>query len=266
MKEAKSDIEAGLEAWMITLRDFLGDNILYAYAKGSATKKWDSPIDYVPIISDLDIHIMMNENIGLFQLSSQSFDQSMACSEKYENTFNKIRPKHLHIPRSQVMSISTLTEVLEYVPPRRQDVRMLFGDLNNAIYPSDERIKQIDLKQILDLEEFLLRIPHRTLDRTGIDFWSLIREMTFRVSPGPVRLLTQSSDNPLEVWSWNRTRVIDELKDKGYNSIADHYRDFYQHGWNLFLSGFTNSDDYRGTVRGGYFTLRECLEEAKKLA
>ena len=265
IQETRLDVEAGVKAWKAVLSDMFEDNILYAYAKGSAMKKWDTPIDYVPVISDLDIHLMLKGSLSLFELSSHDFEQSLLVSKRYEDTFNELRPKALHTPRSQVMSIHKLKQAVEYVPPRKIDVRMLIGTFPDYVYPSNSAIRQKDLGQILDLEEYVLRIPSRLLDRTGLDYWSILREFTFRVSPTPVRLLTQNANDPLDLWSCNRTQIVEVLEEKGYDAIARHYLDYYQNGWNLFLSGFTSNEDYRKTIRGGYYTIKLCIEEAKKM-
>lgn len=265
IQETRLDVEAGVKAWTTVLSDTFEDNILYAYAKGSAMKKWDTPIDYVPVISDLDIHLMLKGSLSLFELSSHDFEQSLLVSKRYEDTFNELRPKALHTPRSQVMSIHKLKQAVEYVPPRKIDVRMLIGTFPDYVYPSNSAIRQKDLGQILDLEEYVLRIPSRLLDRTGLDYWSILREFTFRVSPTPIRLLTQNANDPLDLWSMNRTQIVQVLEDKGYHAIARHYLDYYQNGWNLFLSGFTSNEDYRKTIRGGYYTIKLCIEEAKKM-
>jgi hypothetical protein len=266
MERARSDIEASLNSWVTTLLKLFGSRLKYAYAKGSALKSWDSQIDYVPIISDVDIHIMLNDTDGLFPESKDIFTDSMNVSQEYESHYLEIHPEYLHIPRSQLILIDKLTEVLEYVPPRIQDVTMIIGTFSEPIFPTAERIQRIDLENLLSLEEFVTRTPNRIVDRTGLDFWSIIREMTWRVSPSPVRLLTQTAEEPLEVWSWNRTRITEELETQGYDEIANHYRNFYLAGWNLFLSGFTSSSDFRWATMSGYYVLEKCLKVAKSIA
>ncbi len=264
-KEARLDIEAGVTAWTSVLNEMFGNHILCAYAKGSAVKNWDTPIDYVPIISDLDIHVLFSESQSLFDSSSSEFEQALDISKQYEIAFNKIRPKSLHTPRSQVISLNRLKQVVEYVPPRKKDARLILGSFPDVGYPSSDVIRQIDLNQILNLEDYIMTIPRRLLDRNGLDYWTIIRELGYRVSPTPTRLLTQNAEDPLDVWSWNRTRIFEELQNNNYNEIADHFRNFYQYGWNLFLSGFSDNETYRETIKGGYYALRLCLEEAKKM-
>ncbi|RDE13167.1 MAG: hypothetical protein C4K48_08815 [Candidatus Thorarchaeota archaeon] len=264
-EKARDDIKVCLDSWVSVLVETLGDHVKCAYAKGSAVKPWESPIDYVPTISDVDIHIKLDGEADLFPYSEDPFQDSMCLSKHYEDRFTELKPDHLHIPRSQLSLVDKLIEDLEYVPPRKRDVRVLIGRLSEPVFPSTDRIRSIDLENLLSLSEFVAKIPSRVADRSGLDFWAIIREMTWRVSPGPVRLLTQTADDPLDVWSWNRTHIAQELCAQGYNEIARRYQDFYMAGWNLFLSGFTSSDDFRWATTSGYYVLHQCLREAESM-
>jgi hypothetical protein len=261
-----ADIQVCLDAWKSVLLESLGDRLKCVYAKGSSVKQWDSLIDYVPIVSDVDIHFTLNDDEGVFPGSADEFADSIALSQRYEESFLERHPMHMHIPRSQLLLVDSLKEVVEYIPPRAQDVRVLIGKFPQPVLPSTSRIQQIDLQNLLSLDGFLERIPNRVIDRTGLDFWSIIREMTWRVSPSPVRLLTQTSKDPLEVWSWNRTKIVIELLKRGNDDIADNYSGFYSAGWNLFRSGFTSSEDFRAMTTHGYYVLKKCYEKARLLS
>jgi len=262
-KRARSDVEVALDAWVIVLGEELGSRIKYAYSKGSALKKWDSPIDYVPTLSDMDIHIMLDDDDPLFSGTSESFEEALYLSKRYEEEFLKLQPDHLHIPRTQIMTINRLASILDYVPPRIQDIRSLIGEMPDPILKKTDDIRRIDKQNLLDYHEFTDALPQRIFDRTGLDYWFIVRQMTWRVSPAPVRLLTQIADDPLDVWSWNRTTIANELRSKGYNEIANHYRDFYVNGWNLFLSAFASSEAYRSSISAGYYTLVKCRQEVQ---
>jgi hypothetical protein len=264
-KRARKDIEAGLRAWTAVLREDLGARIAYAYAKGSALKKWESQIDYVPTISDLDIHLMLNEGDSLFSSSSESFEEAMRLSKRYEDEYLHLHPEHLHIPRSQIMIINRLTTVVEYVPPRLQDIHPIVGEIPEQTLQPDDVIRRIDKQNLMSYQEYIEALPRRIFDRIGLDFWYIIREMCWRVSPASVRLLTQTTDNPHDVWSWNRTTILQNLQSNGYTEIAEHYRDFYVYGWDLFLSGFKSSEAYRNCISAGYYTLVKCCEEVQKI-
>lgn len=264
-KRAKSDVDVALNAWVEVLSKELGSRIKYAYSKGSALKKWESPIDYVPTLSDIDIHIMLDDDDLLFSGTSESFDEAMHISKRYEEVFIRLQPEHLHIPRSQLMIINRLTADVNYVPPRMQDIHLLMGEIPKPEFPTDDEIRKIDKQNLMDYDKFIETLPRRIFDRTGLDYWTIVREMTWRVSPCPIRLLTQLIDNPLDIWSWNRTTITNELRSHGYNDISNHYRDFYVSGWNLFLSTFASSEDYRNCITGGYYSLVKCREEVQKI-
>jgi hypothetical protein len=101
-------------------------------------------------------------------------------------------------------------------------------------------------------------MPRSMFDRTGMDWWSTIRPMTWRVSPTPVRLITQTHSDPIDVWSWNRTNIREALHQREYEKIAEHYYGFYDTGWKLFLSGFSDLKAFRETTVHGYYVLYEC--------
>jgi hypothetical protein len=55
--EVRADVEAMVGAVAGALVARFGDAIAGLWFKGSAQKRWDSPLDYVPEISDVDIHV-----------------------------------------------------------------------------------------------------------------------------------------------------------------------------------------------------------------
>ncbi|MDF1540302.1 MAG: hypothetical protein P1Q69_15515 [Candidatus Thorarchaeota archaeon] len=259
---AREDVHTCIEVWneILSAED---RKVEYAYAKGSATKKWDSPIDYVPEISDVDINVQISHDEGLFH-PPNDFNDAMQLSEKYEKRFHEIRPDALHMPRSQIMVLNRLKEVVEYSPLRISDVHILFGDPEQEEFPNVNTIRKMDIANLLKMEEKIEPIPRQVFDRAGHDFWSVIRIMTWRVSPSPVRLLSQTHDDPIDLWSWNRTRVEKELREQYYDQIADSYRGFYMSGWDLFLSEFKSLNAYRSVVIHGYNLIKQCMDEGKK--
>lgn len=266
MNEAKLDVQASVEVWAAVLHENVGGRLSYAYAKGSGMKIWDSPIDYVPILSDVDIHLKLGDGQSLFPASNGHFEESMKMSLAYEEEFLKRRPEHLHVPRSQLVVLDKLIQMIVYVPPKKNQVHPMFGEIPEPVLPDADAVRRTDLQNIYAMEEFIERLPNRVVDRTGLDFWSLIREMTYRVSPSPVRFLSQTHDSPIDLWGFNRSDICGELEKVGYESIAEHYRAYYLAAWALFLSGFTDLRAFRATTSHGYYTLLECLKGAKSLA
>lgn len=266
LKRAREDVECALEIWGEILPKFFDSRLEYIYAKGSATKSWDSHVDYVPIVSDVDIHVKTVDDDELFGHNKDAFDLGMKLSLHCEDEFLRRKPDHLHVPRMQVTEIHFLTNLAHYTPPRPQDIRILYGTPNQKELPTPETVRDGDLDRIFEDEEYLNDLPRAAFDRTGLDFWSIVRTMGWRVSPAPVRILTQKHPDPLEVWSWNRTTIHRELLSKGYDRIATYYYGFYESGWNLYLSEFKGLKEFRAIVNNGYNLLNECLKEAHKIS
>ncbi|TFF91227.1 hypothetical protein EU545_04990 [Candidatus Thorarchaeota archaeon] len=267
MSQAKRDVLMSVEVWTDVLEQYLGNHLVYAYAKGSGMKSWGSPIDYVPILSDVDIHLKLRDknNQGLFPASKDVFDDSMKLSLAYEEEFLKRSSEHLHVPRSQLVVLDKLTEMVVYVPPKKSQVYPMVGEIPEPVLPEADAIRRIDLQNIYAMEEFIERIPSRVSDRSGLDFWSVIREMTYRVSPAPVRLLSQTHDSPIDLWGLNRSDISRELRNESYGDIAEHYRAYYLAAWNLFLSAFTDLKAFRTTTSQGYYALLKTLQAAKEM-
>ena len=266
MAKAKEDTQCAAEVWRDILPEVLGSRLESMYTKGSASKHWDSHIDYVPTISDVDIHITIKNDKPLFGNYSDDFDKAIEISHQCEEEFIRRRPDHLHIPRMQVIETRFLKQHVRYTPPRLQDVVVLFGEPKiPKRMPKADAIRANDLENIMDLKEYLTDFPRSMFDRTGLDWWTTIRPMTWRVSPTPVRIITQTHPNPIDVWSWNRTKIHAALLERGYEKLAKHYHSFYDTGWRLFLSGFTDLKAFRETAVNGYYVLYDSYWLADKL-
>ncbi|MFW9787373.1 MAG: hypothetical protein ACFFE2_08900 [Candidatus Thorarchaeota archaeon] len=265
MKQAKEDVLLALDIWATVLKDVFGPRLEYAYAKGSAVKQWRTLVDYVPIISDLDIHIKMTDSNPLFPETYDGFFASINVCEEFEERFVSAKSEFLHIPRIQIVHLNPNLNDPMFILPQVGDVHAMVGSPDDAKLPKLEDVRRGDRKEMLGLEEYLGDLPRQAFDRVGLDFWQMLRGMNWRVSPAPIRLLTQNHPSPLYVWKWNRTRIVKELRANGYESIADSYKNFYETGWRLFLSKFTNHSDFRKIVVHGYNVLHGCLEEIKNL-
>ena len=258
-KAARHDVRMCIQAWSETLRKFLGDRLDYMYAKGSAVKAWDSPIDYVPILSDVDVHIRLTDDDGFFVDASDPFEFSMSVITEHERRFYELEPEPLHFPRSQIVILNMMEKEEWYVPPRPEDITVIVGAPRFEEQPSPERARAIDCQKLEEIDSVLQNVPLSMIDRSGPDFWILVRRLSWRVSPAPLRLLSQVHSDPLAVWSWNRTSVVRELKELGHDSLATNYVNYYNAGWDLFLSDLKSTDAYRRLLYHGHYVLRETL-------
>ena len=49
----RREVDACIDIWTEVLEERYPIGIKYAYEKGSCVKRWNSPIDYVPLLSDV---------------------------------------------------------------------------------------------------------------------------------------------------------------------------------------------------------------------
>jgi len=259
MEKAREDIQCAIQVWTETLTETVGSRLESLYAKGSATKPWDSHIDYVPTISDVDIHITLKDDKPLFGPYSDDFDRAVEISQRSEQEFLRRRPDYFHIPRMQVIETHFLKASGKYTPPRQEDILVLYGKPVLQKPPKPHTIREGDIERIVEEKEYIFEMPRRIFDRTELDWWAVIRVMTWKVSPSPFRILTQHHSDPIDVWSWNRTKIHAALKEFDYDKLARHYHGFYDAGWRLFLSSFKDLKAFRECAVNGYYVLWECL-------
>ncbi|UCG01222.1 MAG: hypothetical protein JSW11_16595 [Candidatus Heimdallarchaeota archaeon] len=266
LPQIREDINHSLDIWKNLLINEFKENIEFIYAKGSAVKQWDSPLDYVPILSDLDIHFKLVDNYVIFQNISDPVIKSLEISEKYEQIFRTKYTKSLHLPRTQIVTINHLKKIPQYVPPRLSDVQVIYGKPILPSNPGPQRIREIDYDHLIKSKETLENTPMSLIDRSGLDYWVLIRRINWQVSPTPFRVLTQISNiAPMEIWSWNRSKIITELRNHGLEEIVEHYIQFYLNGWEAFLAQHRNSQHLRQIIFHGCKVLHSALQILQEL-
>ena len=268
MNQARRDVDLAFEIWVEILQEKYPERINYAYAKGSAVKKWDSPIDYVPILSDIDIHLSVRDPTNFLGLGSEGVDSALTLAKIYEERFITQNPNHMHIPRTQIMIIEQLKRLVDYVIPDYNHVKFFIGSkskIGHPKIPSTDNLRDLDKNKILNEKSYIDKIPFSVFDRTGLDQWQFIRQLCWRVSPMPVRLLSQVVDNPFYLWNENRTSIVRILRENGYKSIANSYENYYNVGWELFFKNYEDTSLFGDLVRNGYAVLSEIYAVVLKM-
>jgi len=264
-QELKRDVDVCLETWSGVIRESLGSRAIYAFAKGSAVKNWDTFMDYVPLVSDVDIHLKIADDAEFFP-GEGAFEWAMGLSSRYEDGFREANPDNLHVPRTQLVILNEIQKQDDYVPPMPREVRTMFGEPSVRQPQPPEVIRRIDLERLREDGKMLGDLHRSVLDRTGLDLWVTIRQhLCWRVSPSPYRMLSQIFPDPLEVWSWNRSKVYSELLRRAFGEIANPYMSYYRSGWELFDSGMTSYPALREMVGLGYRVVLASLEAAEEM-
>ena len=260
--DARKDVEAAITVWGELIPERLGDRISYAALKGSVLKSWEGPVDYVPVICDLDIHIGTINHQPLFPRNREGFKYALETTKYFEEHFIELRPYHIHIPRPQVVIVEPHLEVM--LPETKDEVKVLYGEVPLRDEESEHECQRRDLKLLWGLKPLLDRLPERIIDRMGLEYYRIIRELCWNVSPTPVRVLSQFTDSK-KAWKMNRTSIIRELEAVGLTDLATVYRSYYIKGWEVFETEFTDNWIMRELIALAYDVLWRSYELTKSL-
>ena len=116
-KKARHDVRICLQVWTEVLLSEFGDGIDYLIAKGSAMREWTSHIDYVPIMSDVDLHLRLRGRDTLFEDAGKSaFIRSVGIAQKYEDEYLMRNPERVHVPRTQLILVNEFETDDLFVP------------------------------------------------------------------------------------------------------------------------------------------------------
>lgn len=245
----KFEVEFAIEIWKDLLLEKFQNELDYIYVKGSAVKQWKSKIDYVPQISDVDMHVKVKSGLDS-ELLHPSIETSRELSKEYEKRFKKyftdLQQVPIHLPRMQLVFINRIIDNnLKFVFPRKKDVRIVYG---RPIFPPEEShdyVRQDDKAALQTLQTTLEKIPVDLLDRSDyLEYYIILRRINYLVSPTPIRLLTQllPTENPYDIWTWNRTNITSALRELSLNDTASVYEHYYLLAWELFDQNFQNTE------------------------
>jgi len=247
----------------VLLEEIPGSEIKAIYHKGSAQKEWESPLDYVPEISDIDIHILFFDDSSI-AIYLGSLAQAMNIQSKVEERYFSKTSSPLHLPRPQLVILNRLINDDSYVPSPRSTVTVLHGESQpEPDYRNPEKIRVIDRERLINEEEFISVSPLRIVDRPSKYLWDYMRTLVWHVSPTGPRVLHILGLSTEQAWSMNRTKIVSSLREVGEHQLAKDYSGFYLSGWEYFLSRYSDSDSVRSMVISGLKVLSRGSEIAR---
>jgi hypothetical protein len=225
------------------------------YLKGSAQKRWDSAIDYVPEVSDVDVHVLFGDEASI-ERGLGTVEQAMAVQSRVEDGYRAKVRDPIHMPRPQMVILNRLLRDTDYSPSPRHAVTTIHGEDYPESAFDEERERELARRSLFSHAEVLQALPLRVIDKPGRYLLAVIRDLTWRVSPTGPRVLSLLGVPSAQAWSLNRTGVADAVKRLGQERFAKAYIDFYLAAWACFLSRYEDSEAARKAVAGGCEVLR----------
>lgn len=231
------------------------------YLKGSVVKRWESALDYVPEVSDVDMHVWFHDDAAWPKYLG-TVPQALDVQRGAEARFAARISRPLHEPRPQLIVMNKMMAELEdFLHSPRSIVRVLYGEnYPEADYSGSASIRRHDSTRLVDEAGWVDKMPLHLVDKPGRYLREALRALVWRVSPTGPRALHVYGLDTEQAWSMNRTRVTLALRDLGLTSLADGYADFYMASWDYFLSGFTDSDVGRSAIEAAVRVLTESAE------
>lgn len=230
------------------------------YFKGSAQKQWDSPLDYVPELSDVDVHVLFDDDEAEAKYLG-SPEQALELQAAAEAAYFAKVPRPLHVPRPQLLVLNPLINEPDFMQTPRAAITVVYGREYAEGAPLEpEKVKALDAKRLAGEAEYVARFPMHAVDKPAKYLRESLRGMVWRVSPTAPRVLHLLGVLFVDAWTANRTRVVALLEDLGERDFAARYSQFYLSGWDYFLSGYADSDAGRRALLAGVDVIRRGVE------
>src|SRR5579884_4565920 len=249
----RTEVEAAADALIAALCNLVPmSEIAGLYVKGSSVKSWDSPLDYVPSLSDVDVHVLYasSETHGRY---FNSLDQAAGLSRSIETRYHRTVAEPMHITRVQLVVANDLYRQPDFIPSPAKTVRVRHG----LPYPEAPVAAQ-DLERSRDTSRKRLRseatgqrlgtLPGKVADEFGPHLRRQMRELSWRVAPTGPRVLEVLGVPFQTAWSSNRTKLCRLLVENGESDLASAYASFYLNGWRYYLTGDQNGEPARQAI------------------
>lgn len=259
----RHEVSHMVDAFLQTLLDAIpNDHIRGIYLKGSAKKRWDTPIDYVPEASDIDIHLWFhNDDERLWP--NIVLDQASAIQQDVEARYYAVCPQPIHTPRIQFIIMNRLMNIRGYMHSPRSTVEVLIGEEYPAAdYTCSDDIERAKCTDLLHNASVLPELPYRVMDRPGKHLAEVMRDLGYRVSPAAPIVLQLDGLGVETAWSMNRTQAARTLSRIGRCGLAAAYAGYYNARWKWFMSNYTDFDEARAAVSAA----AEVIQRAETIA
>jgi hypothetical protein len=259
----RAEVEAMVESVVEVLRARIAPGDLAGlYLKGSAAKQWASPVDYVPEVSDLDIHVLFTDDAAAGRWPCD-IGEALTVQGEIEAAYGRRVSRPIHTPRPQFVILNELLAEPDYSPSPPGTVRTLLGPPYPEGQLDERREREIAARQLLFEGPLLKRLTRSVTDKPGKYAWLALRELVWRVSPAGPRMLVLLGVLPAEAWSLSRSGVIPVLEIAGQAEFAADYRRVYLASWDYFLSGYRDATAARQAVAAAHAVLARGAALAK---
>lgn len=265
-EQLRQEIRAMIDVFLEALPSvFPRDTVLVVWWKGSSMKAWDSPIDYVPELSDVDLHVQLAEDHPELYRYFGSVEDALAIQRRIDAEYHARVPEPLHVPRVQLIVANVLHRMATFVPTPETASKTVFGAHGPPRLIDRAHSRASSLALLLEHEAFLRDLPENIVDKADPYLWTVVRAMTWRVGPTGPRVLEVLGVPYEHAWGVNRTGIMRALLARGQESLAEEYARYYLRGWRSFLSRYEDGDAVREMILAGARVLEQGADIARQV-
>jgi hypothetical protein len=251
--EYRSEVNAMKAAYLETILEVIPRAALRdVFFKGSAFKPWDDLVDYVPELSDVDIHVWFQDDDG-FDKTFPTLEAALEFSAKAEARFFAACPKPLHVPRVQLIALNELLRYESFVSNPAGNPHSHFGlEYPSGQNPDPDVIRANDSRNLLEEAEQAVNLikPERMVDKHSKDFRAILCDLGERIGPLASRVVSMCGSSSEEAWGGhNRSNLLLKLEAQGQHDLVSSIRGFYGNSWTYFLSQNRDGNAARSTIR-----------------
>jgi hypothetical protein len=266
--EYRLEVNAMKAAYLETILEVIPRVVLRdVFFKGSAFKVWDDLVDYVPELSDVDIHVWFQDDDG-FDKTFPTLKAALEFSAKAEARFFATYPKPLHVPRVQLIALNELLRYEAFVSNPAGNPHSHFG----LEYPSGQNldpdvIRATDLQNLIEQAEQVSSVirPERMVDKHSKDFRAILCDLGERIGPLASRAMSLLGSSFEDAWGGhNRSNLLLKLEAQGQHDLVSSIRGFYWNSWTYFLSQNRDGNAARTAIRHAATALEMGVQIAQR--
>jgi hypothetical protein len=240
----RTEVETMRREYTQALLDYGGSSVRDLFFKGSALKPWDSLIDYVPELSDIDLHLWLHDDAKL----EWDLEECLEIQARVEHHFFTQHPNPVHVPRVQLMILNEVLQQRGFVGSPAHTSRSEFGHAYPARIPSGFETHDMDRQNILRDAQAPGFEGHRIIDEPSKHLRRFLRDLSWRMGPLASKVLSTLGADFNTAWGHNRTHLLGLLETRGQTALVNSIKGFYLSCWQYFLSRDLNGDASRSAI------------------
>lgn len=212
--------------------------------KGSAYKPWDGPYDFIPGLSDLDVHVYRPGGlVDPFALRRRLF--ATVGDPPSGTPLQLLILDSDNLPNPWTLLEGTYGVLVGDPPP---------------VPPADEDdMRRRDLLDLRGLDGWIRQIASGVVDRSEAELWEFLRRVRWMFPSILTRVATVAGENPAGMWRMNRTATLAHTAGvSGVGDVRSATVDYLEAA--VVAAGSQHGSDAEPALRAGYHLLQTALE------